>query len=105
VHFTRETLPQAEFFWSATLYRLPERLLAANPINRYSIGDRTAGLTYDVDGGLTLHISHTAPHEPRRAANWLPAPDGPFTVILRAYGPSHKIFDGSWTLPPLTRVS
>jgi hypothetical protein len=105
LHFTRETLPRAEFFWSATLYRLPERLLVDNPINRYSIGDRTPGLTYASDRGLTLHISHAAPSEPDRAANWLPAPDGPFTVVLRVYGPSHTISEGEWTLPPLTRAS
>jgi hypothetical protein len=104
LHFTRETLPRAEFFWSATLYRLPERLLVANPINRYSIGDRTPGLAYAAAGGLTLHISHAAPSEPGHAANWLPAPDGPFTVVLRVYGPSHTISEGEWTLPPLTRA-
>ena len=31
-------LPPAKFFWSATLYTLPDRFLYANPINRYSIG-------------------------------------------------------------------
>lgn len=105
LRFTRDTLPHAEFFWSATLYRLPERVLVANPINRYSIGDRTPGLAYDADGGLTLYVSNTAPAGTQRAANWLPAPDGPFTVVIRVYGPSHKIIDRSWTLPPLNRVS
>jgi hypothetical protein len=105
LRFARDALPRAEFFWSATLYRLPERLLVANPIGRYSIGDRTPGLVRDEDGGLTLHISHTAPATPKWAANWLPAPDGPFTVVLRVYGPGHEIADGTWTLPPLTRVS
>lgn len=106
VHFTREGLPHAEFFWSATLYRLPQRILVANPIHRYSIGDRTPGLVYDRDGGLTLTFSHTAPDTgPGRGANWLPAPAGPFSIVLRIYGPGHAIVDGGWRLPPLTRVS
>lgn len=105
VHFTRENLPHAEYFWSATLYRLPERLLVANPVHRYSIGDRSPGLVYDRDGGLTLTIAQTAPEDgPGRGANWLPAPNGPFFVVLRVYGPGHTLVDGSWKLPPLTRI-
>ncbi|WP_329951187.1 DUF1214 domain-containing protein, partial [Streptomyces sp. BE303] len=42
-----------------------------------SIGDRTPGLVYDQDGGLSLHVQHTRPADPQRAANWLPAPNGP----------------------------
>ena len=104
LRFAREQLPHAEFFWSATLYRLPERLLVANPIHRYSIGDRSPGLVYDRDGGLTLTLGQTAPDEPGRIANWLPAPAGPFTVVLRVYGPGHTLIDGTWQPPPITRA-
>ncbi|MFC1412863.1 DUF1254 domain-containing protein [Streptacidiphilus sp. N1-12] len=102
VHFTADQLPKARFFWSATLYRLPERLLVDNPIDRYSIGDRTPGLVYDADGGLTLYVQHTRPADPDQAANWLPAPAGPFTVITRIYGPASAVLDGTWQLPDLT---
>jgi hypothetical protein len=101
VTFTPDALPKARFFWSATMYRLPERLLAANPIDRYSIGDRTPGISYGDDGSLTLHISHDEPSEPDARANWLPAPDGPFTVIVRAYGGDEAIATGKYALPPL----
>lgn len=89
-----------QFFWSATLYGLPERLLVDNPIDRYSIGDRTPGLVHDEDGGLTLYVQHTRPNGPQQAANWLPAPDGPFSVIIRMYGPEASVLDGTWQLPP-----
>jgi len=56
VSFAANELPKVRFFWSATMYRLPERLLVANPIDRYSIGDRTEGLHYADDGFLTLII-------------------------------------------------
>lgn len=102
VHYTADQLPKGRFFWSATLYRLPERLLTDNPIDRYSIGDRTPGLVYDSDSGLTLYIQHTRPTDVGKAANWLPAPDGPFTVITRIYGPDPTVLDGTWQLPPLT---
>ncbi|MFB7515836.1 DUF1254 domain-containing protein [Streptomyces sp. NPDC056144] len=102
VHFPAGQLPPARFFWSLTLYRLPERLLSANEIDRYSIGDRTPGLVYDDDGGLTLYVRKDRPSDPKQAANWLPAPDGPFSLVVRAYGPDPSVLDGSWKLPPLT---
>ncbi|WP_329622167.1 DUF1254 domain-containing protein [Streptomyces sp. NBC_01255] len=101
VHFPAGHLPPARFFWSATLYRLPERLLVDNEIDRYSIGDRTPGLVYDDDGGLTLYVQRDRPADAKQAANWLPAPDGPFTVVIRMYGPEPSVLDGDWRLPPL----
>ena len=44
VTFPAGGLPPVQLFWSITLYGLPDRLLVANPIDRYSIGDRTEGL-------------------------------------------------------------
>jgi hypothetical protein len=102
VHFPADGLPRARFFWSATLYRLPQRMLAANPIDRYSIGDRTPGLVHGPDGSLTLYVQNVRPAAPDEAANWLPAPDGPFTVIVRLYGPDRSVLDGTWALPALT---
>ncbi|MDV7135286.1 DUF1254 domain-containing protein [Williamsia muralis] len=101
VTFDAGHLPKVRFFWSATMYRLPERLLVDNPIDRYSIGDRTPGIVYGPDNSLTLHISHAEPTDPAARANWLPAPPGPFTVIIRAYGGDREISEGRYTLPPL----
>jgi hypothetical protein len=102
VTFGPDDLPKVRFFWSATMYRLPERLLVANPLDRYSIGDRTDGIQYEPDGSLVLTIARERPADPRAAANWLPAPEGPFTVILRAYGGDERITSGAYKLPPLT---
>lgn len=103
LHFPAEALPPAQFFWSATMYSLPDRFLVANPLNRYSIGDRTTGLLYDADGGLTIDIS-SEPPDGDSQANWLPAPAGPFTAIIRIYGPKQELLDGSWQLPALEAV-
>jgi len=102
ITFTADQLPKARFFWSATLYTLPGRLLSANEIDRYSIGDRTSGIHYEEDGSLTLYVQRTRPADPDRAANWLPSPDGPFTVIIRAYGGDSAIAEGNYRLPPIT---
>ncbi|MER5205056.1 DUF1254 domain-containing protein [Streptomyces sp. NPDC002825] len=101
VRFPPGQLPPARFFWSVTLYGLPDRLLVANEIDRYSIGDRTPGLVYDDDGGLTLYVRKDRPTDPKQAANWLPAPEGPFNLVVRLYGPDPSVLDGAWRLPPL----
>lgn len=93
--------------------RLPERTpfadpLGTNPVDhcsvgdRRSVGDRTPGLVLDADAGLTLHVRHERPDDPCQAANWLPAPYGPFTAVLRIYGPGPAVLDGTWTLPGLS---
>ncbi|MGW4892432.1 DUF1254 domain-containing protein [Kitasatospora sp. NPDC004240] len=102
LRFGPDELPPARFFWSVTMYELPGRRLVDNTLDRYSIGDRTPGLVRDPDGGLTLYVQHKRPADAEHSANWLPAPDGPFTLVLRLYGPDARVLDGRWTLPPLT---
>lgn len=98
VHFDKQDLPPARFFWSMTMYDLPARHLVANPIQRYSIGDRTQGLQYGADGSLDIYVQHASPG-PTKESNWLPAPEGAYTVIARIYGPDASVFNGSWTFP------
>jgi Protein of unknown function (DUF1214) len=62
--------PPVDAFWSITMYDLPDFYLVANPIGRYSIGDRTPGLRRGRDGSLTIVIQHDQPAD---SANWLPA--------------------------------
>ena len=99
ITFTANQLPKARFFWSATLYTLPQRLLSANEIDRYSIGDRTPGVRYLDDGSLTLSSSTVARTIPTRWATGSPT-GGPFTVIIRAYGGDTAIAEGTYRLRP-----
>ena len=91
-------------FWSITMYGAPEYFLVDNAIDRYSIGDRTPRLHHGDDDSLTLYLQPEAPSDPQQAANWLPTPDGPFRPILRMYQPRAAVFDGSFTLPPISRA-
>jgi hypothetical protein len=100
LRFEPGQLPPVTEFWSITMYTLPERLLVDNPINRYSLGDRTAGLKQGADGSLEIYMQHDNPG-PDKASNWLPAPKGPFFFVARFYGPRQSAMDGTWTLPPL----
>ena len=59
--------PPVDAFWSLTMYGVPEFYLVANPIQRYSIGDRTPGLQYGADGSLTIYMQKDSPG-PRKAS-------------------------------------
>jgi hypothetical protein len=98
-----EQLPPVDAFWSLTMYDVPDFYLVANPIDRYSIGDRTPGLRTGPDGSLTLYLQADSPG-PDKEANWLPTPAGAFRPILRMYQPRQPILDGSYALPPVRRV-
>jgi hypothetical protein len=103
LRFAPNALPPVDLFWSITMYSLPDRFLVENPLDRYSIGDRTAGMKRDPDGGLSLHMQAESPGADRES-NWLPAPAGPFFFVGRFYGPRAEALDGRWTLPPLTEA-
>ena len=94
--------PPADAFWSITMYDLPDFYLVANPINRYSIGDRTPGLRRDRDGSLTIVIQHDQPSD---TSNWLPAPAAPFRPLMRLYQPRPAIVDGKYVLSPISKVA
>jgi hypothetical protein len=102
VTFAADEIPPVKNFWSFTMYRLPERFLADNPIGRYSIGSSTAGLQTAEDGSITLLFATESPGRGLES-NWLPAPPGPFWLVLRTYGPGESILDGTWTVPPVER--
>jgi hypothetical protein len=104
LRFTPGQLPPVDAFWSITLYDSTSRLMVDNPINRYSMGDRTPGLAYDDDGTLTIHIQRQPP-DPGRQPNWLPAPSGRFYLNARAYIPRQAMLDGTYRLPAVQRVS
>jgi len=105
LRFAPNQLPPVNAFWSLTMYNLPARLLVANPINRYLINSpMLPNLKKDADGGFTLYIQHDSPGKDKES-NWLPAPEGPFLMVMRLYWPKPEVLDGRWKQPPLERVT
>jgi hypothetical protein len=104
LRFAADALPPVNAFWSLTMYGLPESLLVANPINRYLLNSpMLPGFVRDADGGITFDIQAGAT-QPGREANWLPAPEGPFMVVMRLYWPKPTAFDGSWPVPRMQKA-
>ena len=102
LHF--DVPPPVEAFWSVTMYDAESKLFVANAINRYSIGDRTPGIKYGENGSLAIYIQHQEPTDPIQKANWLPAPDRPFYVILREYSPRADILTRTWEPPAIRKI-
>ncbi len=105
LRFGPNQLPPVNAFWSLTLYELPASLLYANRLNRYLINSpMLPNLKRDADGGITLYVQNVSPGADNEA-NWLPAPTGPFFVVMRLYWPKAEALDGRWQAPPLRRLS
>jgi hypothetical protein len=85
------------------MYDTPDYHLVANPVDRYSIGDRTPGLAYGDDGSVTIYLQTEAPAGDKQA-NWLPAPAGDFRPVLRMYQAGPSVLDGTYPLPPIRRT-
>jgi hypothetical protein len=104
LRFPKGQLPPAQGFWSLTMYDA-NYFFVANPINRYSISARQ-NLKTNPDGSVDLLIQKDSPGADKES-NWLPAPAGKFVLMMRLYWPDDgdpSILDGSWTIPPVTRV-
>jgi hypothetical protein len=98
MHFQPGGLPEVKAFWSLTLYDETNDFVD-NPLNRYSLGDRSAQMEKDADGGLTIYIQSDSPGADKEG-NWLPAEKGkPFSLTLRTYVPGKAIVDQTWPPP------
>lgn len=100
--FKGDNFPPVKYFWSLTMYRLPQRLLVANEDNRYSFSNAIPDLKKAADGSVTFYISAKKPGD--NTVNWLPAPEGPFWTVMRTYGPDKEILNGQWQVPPVQIV-
>ncbi|MGQ9408110.1 DUF1254 domain-containing protein [Mycolicibacterium gilvum] len=102
--FAPGQLPPVNAFWSLTMYELPGSVLVANPMNRYLISSTMLpSLVRDPDGGYTFTVQNASPGI-EKESNWLPAPKGPFGLVLRLYWPKPDALNGTWTAPAPEKV-
>jgi hypothetical protein len=102
ITFAKGEAPPVHGFWSLTLYDA-EHLFYPNDLKRYSLGTKDKTLKYNADGSLTLYASAKSPGEDKES-NWLPAPEGAFSLYIRAYWADKPVLDGQWKPPVVARV-
>jgi hypothetical protein len=93
-------------FWSLTMYDKDYFMLPESPNGRTNIGTLSLDaneLAFAADGSLTIHIAHEEPADAAARANWLPAPEGQFALIIRAYVPTQPILDDDYKFPDVKR--
>ena len=103
IHFEPGQTPPVDAFWSITMYN-DKGLLVDNPLNRYLIGTYTEGLKNNTDGSLDIYLQNASPGADKES-NWLPAPEGAFSMFLRLYLPQPQILNGTWQLPIVQRTT
>ncbi|MBN7816987.1 DUF1254 domain-containing protein [Algoriphagus sp. YJ13C] len=107
IHFNKDQIPPAKYFWSLTLYNKQADgvggYMVENEIDRYLINSTTEGLYFDKEGGLTIYIQKEAPDSANEKSNWLPAPNEPFYLMMRIYGPEEVAMNGSWEPPGVSK--
>jgi hypothetical protein len=99
---TLAKLPPVKGFWSLTLYD-SLHMFHPNALKRYSLGTKNKTLKYNADGSLTLYAGAKSPGKDKES-NWLPAPNGTFSLYIRAYWPEKAILDGTWQPPAIEKV-
>lgn len=102
VTFSEGGLPPVKGFWSLTIYN-HYHLFELNDLNRYSLGTKNKNLKYNPDGSLTLFASTQYPGEDKET-NWLPAPEGTFSLYIRCYWGEEAVLDGSWIPPKIEQM-
>lgn len=105
MHFDKGQMPPAKGFWSLTMYD-DNYFFVANPLNRYTLSSRNKFKT-NKDGSVDLYFQNVPPGKDKEA-NWLPAPQGKFILMLRLYWPYEpphvSILDGTWKPPAVRQV-
>ena len=103
VTFSKGQVPPVKGFWSLTLYN-DVKFFHSNALNRFSLGTKNKTLKYAPDGSLTLYLGSRSPGQDNEA-NWLPAPAGHFSLILRLYWPEASVLNGAWMPPDVKKVN
>jgi len=103
VTFAKGQEPPVKGFWSMTLYN-ERHLFTPNALNRYSLGTKSKSfLKYNPDGSLTLYFGAKSPGKDMET-NWVPAPNGSFSLYIRAYWADKAILDGTWMPPQVEKA-
>jgi hypothetical protein len=112
MRFGKDALPPVDRsrggFWSLTMYDKDYFMLPKSPNGRTNVGTVSLDaneLKFAAEGSLTITMSREEPADADARANWLPAPEGQFALIVRAYVPTQPILEGTYKLPNVERAT
>jgi hypothetical protein len=86
-------------FWSRTMYDKDYFMLPKSPNGCSNVGTvwlDANELRFAANGSLTIHMSQEPPTDADARANWLPAPDDQFALVIRTYVPTRPLLSGSY---------
>jgi hypothetical protein len=78
--------------------------LRSQPRSTVTTSASTDRIKTNADGSIDIYISNDKPPADKEA-NWLPAPKGPFSLILRVYWPKDDVINGRWNPPGVRPAS
>jgi len=95
--------PPVKQYWSAVLYDFATHALIRN-MPHASRSSQSPGLQTNRDGSVDVYFSPKAPAG--KEPNWVPTdPKGRFEALFRFYGPDKPLFDKTWVLPDIEKLS
>lgn len=94
----------ARDFWAVVAYDLVSKSYIFNDLNRGGLSSYDKpGMRVNADGSVYIYF---APHAPADLeGNWIPTSGRDFFLFFRFYGPERAVFDRSYKLSDVERVS
>ena len=90
-------------YWSATVYDRATHAFIRE-LSRSGRSSQSPDLQRNADGSVDIYFGPKSPAG--KEANWVPTNvDGKFEVLFRFYGPEKPLFDKTWVLNDIERIS
>jgi hypothetical protein len=90
-------------YWSATAYNRATHALIRN-LPYASRASNTPSLQTNADGSVDVYFGPKPPAG--KDSNWVPtSAGGQFEVLFRFYGPQQPLFDKTWALQDITKIT
>jgi hypothetical protein len=94
--------PEASYFWSLTVYELPEYRLVKNKHNIHKYSSFDSPPTHSDGSEETIYLSSK---DLEAGGYWIPTPaDKNFVVVCRIFGPSARTLSAKSQLPNIIRI-
>ena len=103
IRMSKDAMPPAGAFWSATLYDLKNGFFIPNDRKKYSVGEN-AGMKLNKDGGIEIYVAAKKP-ENVPEENWLPInrKDEALDIVMRIYAPDMEKLK-TWNTPKAEKL-